>query len=191
MPSPPRWIRKAIHVTLDGADREPERIVRGPGCLCQPIKAPGRVSYAWPVPGSSWPRTIPAGASQRGQDHEDLVAVVAGRDTQRPRPAADHLPAQPAVEVLKAGAAPQCQVKLLKTHLLAGDAPGLCHQGAADSLTPESGVRLQTVDGSPVRHQRAQLTLDVEPARQDTVGQCQQEPAAPWVQASDQLGGHR
>jgi len=35
----PRWIRKAIHVTLDGADREPERMVRGPGCLCQPINA--------------------------------------------------------------------------------------------------------------------------------------------------------
>jgi hypothetical protein len=38
----PRWIRKAIHVTLDGADREPERMVRGPGCLCQPINARGR-----------------------------------------------------------------------------------------------------------------------------------------------------
>src|SRR2546430_12133323 len=160
----------------------------GPDVCVNRLTPAAGVSYAWPAPSGSWPRTMPAGASQRGEDHEDLVAVVAGGDTQRRGPAADHLPAQPAVEALKAGAATQRQVKLLKTHLLAGDAPGLRHQGAADSLAPESGVCLQAVDGSPVRHPRAQLTLGVEPARPDTARPCPQETAALWVQASAQLG---
>src|SRR5215470_19477015 len=147
------------------ASRSRSRAVRGREC-------PPATAATWPFPArpeagnrrcSPGRKTGHRPASQRAEDHEDLVAVVAGGDAQRPGPAADHPPAQPAVEALKAGAAPQRQVKLLKTHLLAGDAPGLRHQGAADSLAPEGGVRLQTVDGSPVRHQRAQLTLDVEP----------------------------
>src|SRR6185312_12752931 len=36
----PPLTRKAIHTPLDGADRELERMVRVPGCLCQAINAP-------------------------------------------------------------------------------------------------------------------------------------------------------
>src|SRR5215831_13591163 len=159
----------------------------GPDAGINRLTPHGRAGYPYPAPREVRGR----GRSERGEDHEDLVAVVAGSDTQRPGPAADHLPAQPAVEALEAGAGPQRQVKLLKAHLLAGDAPGLRHQGGANSPALEGGAGLQTVDGCPVRHQRAPLTLDVEPARQDAVGQRQQEPAAPWIQAGDQLGRHR
>src|SRR5215470_16127162 len=49
MPSPPRWIRTAVLIALEGAGREPERMVRGARCPCQPIKPlAGSLSAAGP-----------------------------------------------------------------------------------------------------------------------------------------------
>src|SRR5215469_8409920 len=92
--------------------------------------------------------------SQWRQGHEYLVAVVARGDAERPRPAADHLPAEPAVEALEAGAVAQRQMELFEAHLLPGHLPGLRHQGAGDPPATEAGMRLQAANGPPVRHQR-------------------------------------
>jgi hypothetical protein len=48
-------------------------------------------------------------------------------------------------------AAPRSEMQLLQAHLMAGNAPGVCHQSSADSLAPESREGLQMADRAPMR----------------------------------------
>ena len=126
-------------------------------------------------------------ASQWGKDHKYLVTVVAWSEPQSAGPSAGHFPAQPGVETLQPGAATRGEVELLQAHLLAGDAPGVHHQSAADTLTAEGGESLQMADGAPMSDNRIRLTPQVHPAGQGMAGQREQEPAAPGAEAGDEL----
>jgi len=55
--------------------------------------------------------------SQRGEDHEYLIAVVAWGKPERSGPTASHRPAEPGVEVLQAGPAAYGEPQLLQAHL--------------------------------------------------------------------------
>src|SRR5579863_9410196 len=128
--------------------------------------------------------------SQRGEDHEDLVAVVARCQPQRTRPATDLPPAEPGIEVLQPHGAPRGEMQLLQAHLLAGDMPGVRHQSSADSLTPESREGLQVADRAPMGDDRIRVTLQVHPAGQDIAHGSDQEPAV-GTEAGNELIRYR
>ena len=78
--------------------------------------------------------------SERGEDHQDLVAGVVGREPQSFGPSADLTPSEPSVEVLQAPAAPGCQMELFQVELIAGDLPKLADESGSDAAAAEGGV---------------------------------------------------
>ena len=71
--------------------------------------------------------------SQRGEDHEYLIAVVTWGKPERTGPTASHCPAEPGVEVLQPGPAAYGEAKLLQA-ICDRDLPGVHHQGTSDPL---------------------------------------------------------
>src|ERR1700761_4791299 len=94
-----------------------------------------------PPPSLTMATTVPAGRSQRCEEHQDLVPVAIG-ESQRARPAPDLLPAEPAVEPLEALASAGFQAQLFQAHLVTGDPAGLVHQRDADATPAETGTGL-------------------------------------------------
>jgi hypothetical protein len=129
-------------------------------------------------------------ASQRRQDHEDLVAVIARCQPQCAGPAADLAPAEPGIETLEPRAAPYGKVQLLQAHLPAGHLPGVRQQSTTDSLAPEGREGLQTADRAPMCDERVRVTVQVHPAGQDVASDSDQKPAI-VAEASDELISHR
>jgi hypothetical protein len=115
--------------------------------------------------------------SQRGEDHEYLVAVVAWGKPERSGPAAGYCPAEPGIEVLQPGPAAYGEAKLLQAHLCPRDLPGVRHQGASDPLAAGRRNALEMADGAPVSDERARIAVDVHPAGQGVAGPGDEEPA--------------
>jgi hypothetical protein len=129
--------------------------------------------------------------SQRGEDHEYLVAVLTWRHPQCAWPAAYLSPAEPGIKTLQSHAAPRGKVQLFQTHLLPGDLPGRRHQRAAHPLPPESGKSLQMADRAPMSDDPVRVTLQVHPASKDIASMSDDKPAALSAKTGDEVIGYR
>jgi hypothetical protein len=74
-------------------------------------------------------------------------------------------------------------VELLQAHLVAGNFPESMHQGRPDALVPARELRLQVVDNTPVRDERAGIAAESHPPSEGAADAGKQYPALAGVEA--------
>lgn len=128
--------------------------------------------------------------SERGDDHEDLIAIVACGEPEGAGPPADFLPAEAPVEVLQADSAAGGEMQLFQAHLIPGDPAHFMHKGTTDTPPSYSGSGLDVVKSAPVGYQLEPVASDVEPACKFPVHGCREEPTGVGgKQADDAIEG--
>ena len=104
-----------------------------------------------------------------------------------PRPPADLLPAESAVEVFESFSAACFESELLKAQFVTSNVADTVHQRCADTAAAEVGMGLNAFDRAPVRNDSVPVSTQAQPSGEGTVELGEQEPAVLRIKACDEL----